>query len=320
MTELRRLESVAIVALIGAGLIGAGWAVQFLMAGYRVVAWDPAASWSDQLLTSVRRAFANLQVDEEQQVLLLEKLAFADSCEEAVALADFVQENGPEDIETKRTLVEEIATIAPENVVIASSTSGLLMSDLQQGCHAPERMIVGHPFNPVYLMPLVEVIGGRQTSKRVVAWLCSFYRSIGMKPVECESETIGFIANRLQEALFRESLHMIDAGEATAEQIDDVVRFGPGLRWAFMGPFLTYHLAGGRGGMRAFFESFGDTLRMPYSRLEAPPLSDELVGKVIDECDAVYGQYNTDELEVWRDNNIRILRRELQLLEDWPAS
>ena len=320
MSELRGLESVATIGLVGAGLIGAGWAIQFLMAGYRVVAWDPAVDWADQLQTSVRHAFANLQVDEEQQALFLERLVFVDSCEEAVSLADFVQENGPEDIGTKRSLIAEIARVAPEDVVIASSTSGLLMSDLQEGCQAPSRLIVGHPFNPVYLMPLVEVVGGRQTSAHVVEWLCDFYRSIGKKPVACESETIGFVANRLQEALFRESLHMIDAGEATAQQIDDVVRFGPGLRWAFMGPFLTYHLAGGRGGMRAFFESFGDTLQMPYSRLEAPPLSDELVGKVVQECEEVYGQHNIDALDEWRDKNIRILTRELQPLKDWSAS
>ena len=320
MSELRKPESVATIALVGAGLIGAGWAVQFLMAGYRVVAWDPAARWSDHLLTYVRRAFANLQVDENQQVLLLENLVFADCCDDAVSLADFVQENGPEDIEVKRSLLEEIASIAPEDVVIASSTSGLLMSDLQQGCHAPSRLVVGHPFNPVYLMPLIEVVAGRQTSTIVVDWLCSFYRSIEKEPVACKAETVGFIANRLQEALFRESLHMINAGEATAEQIDHVVQFGPGLRWAFMGPLLTYHLAGGRGGMRAFFENFGDTLLMPYSRLAAPQLSDELVSKVVNECEQAYGQYNIDELDEWRDRNIQMLTRELQSLEDWSAS
>ncbi len=320
MPELRSHEAVRTVAVVGAGLIGAGWAVQFLMAGFRVIAWDSAAGWSDRLQTTISNALSNLEIDEQRQRQLLERLEFADSCEDAVASADFVQENGPEDAETKRSLIEDIANITPEDVVIASSTSGLLMSDLQQACRAPARLIVGHPFNPVYLMPLVEVVAGELTSAQVVEWLRVFYQSIGKKPVVCEAETTGFIANRLQEALFRESLHMVDADEATAEQIDDVMRFGPGLRWAFMGPFLTYHLAGGKGGMRSFFESFGDTLALPYSRLEAPLLSNGLADKVIRQCDDAYQQYSADDLESWRDMNIRILIRELQSLEDLPAS
>lgn len=320
MPELRSHEAVSKVAVVGAGLIGAGWAVQFLLAGLRVVAFDSAAGWSDRLRAIIGDAFSNLEVDGRRQIQLLERLEIADNCDDAVVSADFVQESGPEDAATKRLLVEEIASIAPEDVVIASSTSGLLMSDLQQGCRAPSRLVVGHPFNPVYLMPLVEVVAGQHTSAEAVDWLSAFYESIGKKPVICEAETTGFIANRLQEALFRESLHMVEAGEATAEQIDDVMRFGPGLRWAFMGPFLTYHLAGGRGGMRRFFESFGDTLTLPYSRLEAPPLSNELIGKVIRQCDDAYRLYSSDELENWRDRNIRTLTRELRSLEDLSAS
>jgi len=316
MSKLRSLDSVATVALVGAGLIGAGWAVQFLLAGYRVVAWDPAVKWSEQLQKDVGRAFSRLQIVEHEQVRLLKQLTFADSCKDAVAQADFVQENGPEEIGTKRTLLLEIASIAPSDVVIASSTSGLLMTDLQQGCRAPARLVVGHPFNPVYLMPLVEVVGGEQTSSNAISWLCSIYRSLGKKPVHCKSETVGFIANRFQEAVFREALHMIEADEATVEQIDDVVRFGPGLRWAFMGPFLTYHLAGGHGGMRAFFENFGDTLQMPYSRMAAPPMSEELIANVIRGCEEAYGQYDLTKLDEWRDRNIRTLTSQLQSLTD----
>jgi len=311
---------VATVALVGSGLIGAGWAVQFLLAGYRVMAWDPAAKWSEQLLKDVRRAFSHLQIDEDEQVRLLNQLAFASSCKDAVTQADFVQENGPEEIETKRTLLVEIASIAPPDVIIASSTSGLLMTDLQQGCRSPDRLIIGHPFNPVYLMPLVEVVGGEQTSPEAIEWICSFYRNLGKKPVQCESETVGFIANRFQEAVFREALHMIEADEATVQQIDDVVRFGPGLRWAFMGPFLTYHLAGGHGGIRAFFENFGDTLQMPYSRLAAPPMSEELMANVIRGCEEAYGQYDITELDEWRDSNIQTLTSQLESLTDRPVS
>lgn len=320
MSKFRKLDSIEKVALIGSGLIGAGWAVQFLLAGYRVVAWDPAVKFSAQLRKDVRRAFSHLQVVEDEQDRLLKGLTFAESCEAAVARADFVQENGPEDLGNKRSLLKEIASLAPTDVVIASSTSGLLMSDLQQGCRAPARLVVGHPFNPVYLMPLVEVVGGDQTSPHAVTWLCSFYRCLGKKPVHCETETVGFIANRFQEAVFREALHMIDAGEATVEQIDDAVRFGPGLRWAFMGPFLTYHLAGGTGGIRSFFENFGDTLQMPYSRLAAPLLSEELIANVIGSCEETYGQYDLTELDEWRDGNIRTLTSQLQPLTDRTVS
>ena len=158
-------------------------------------------------------------------------------------------------------------------------------------------------------MPLVEIAGGRHTSAEVIDWLAGFYRGMGKEAIVCHSENIGFIANRLQEALFREALHMVAAGEATVHQIDKAVCCGPGYRWAFMGPFLTYHAAGGRGGMRAFFESFGETLSQPYSRLRAPALNRSSAGyKVVRACDAAYGRFSMEELDEWRDSNLRVLK------------
>jgi len=312
MPKLRDYNSLREVAIIGAGLIGAGWATQYLLAGFKVVAWDPAQDWRCRLRNSVRAALSRLRVEPERQDDLLGKIAFAESCEEAASKADFVQECGPEDLDTKRSLFAQLCVAAPAHVVIASSTSGLPMSDLQGHCSSPSRLVIGHPFNPVYLMPLVEIVGGRHTSPEVIDWLAGFYRSMGKEAVVCHKETIGFIANRLQEALFREALYMVEADEATVDQLDKAVRFGPGLRWSFMGPFLTYHTAGGHGGIRAFFQSFGGTLSQPYSRLPAPALTEELIGKVVRECEEAYGGLSMEEIDEWRDRNLQALASELR--------
>lgn len=312
MPVLRSHDSLSKVAIIGAGLIGAGWATQYLLAGFDVAAWDPARGWREALRNHVRNALARLQVEPVRQAALLKNIAFAGSCEEAASDADFVQESGPEDADIKRSLLARVCAVAPADVVIASSTSGLSMTDLQAHCIAPSRLAVGHPFNPVYLIPLVEVAGGRHTSAEVIDWLAGFYRGMGKEAIVCRSENIGFIANRLQEALFREALHMVAAGEATVHQIDKAVCYGPGFRWAFMGPFLTYHAAGGAGGMRAFFQSFGDTLSQPYSRLRAPALNRNLKDKVVRACDEAYGQFSMEEIDAWRDRNLQVLKTGLR--------
>ena len=312
MPALRDHDSLSKVAVIGAGLIGAGWATQYLLAGFELAAWDPARGWRDRLRKHVHNALARLQVEPVRQAALLKNLSFAGSCEEAASDADFVQESGPEDADIKQSLLARICAVAPADVVIASSTSGLSMTDLQARCTAPWRLAVGHPFNPVYLVPLVEVAGGRHTSPEVIDWLAGFYRGMGKEPIVCHSENIGFIANRLQEALFREALHMVAAGEATVHQIDKAVCCGPGIRWAFMGPFLTYHAAGGRGGMRAFFQSFGDTLSQPYSRLSAPALNRNLEDEVVRACDEAYGRLSMEEIDEWRDRNLQVLKAGLR--------
>ena len=312
MPALRDHDSLRTVAVIGAGLIGAGWTTQYLLEEFEVVAWDPARGWQERLRNYVRNALARLQLKPARQAALLKNIALAGSCEEAASGADFVQESGPEDADIKRSLLARVCAVAPADVVIASSTSGLPMTDLQAHCIAPSRLAVGHPFHPVYLMPLVEVAGGRHTSAEVIDWLAAFYRRMGKEAIVCHSENIGFIANRLQEALFREALHMVAAGEATVGQIDKAVCCGPGFRWAFMGPFLTYHAAGGRGGMRAFFQNFGATLAQPYSRLSAPALNRNLKDKVIRACDEAYGRLSMAEVDDWRDRNLQVLKAGLQ--------
>lgn len=293
--------------IVGTGLIGAGWTALFLRHGFRVTAWDPAPRFEEALLTRLSQIFQRLHLAPAEQAQLLDALDFAGSARALATEVDFIQENAPEDLETKRRTISQLDEAAAPGVVIASSSSGLPMSDLQAGCAGAHRLVVGHPFHPVYLLPLVEIVAGEATAPETVSWAESFYRSVGKTPVVCDSETIGYIGNRLQEAIFREALHMIDAGEATAEQIDAVITQGPGLRWSFMGPFLCYHLTGGEAGIRGFFERFGASLVQPYSRLHAPELTEALLGQVVGQTEQAYGGLSLEELEGWRDDLLQRL-------------
>ena len=296
------LNEVQHVAVIGTGLIGAGWVAQFLLYGLKTSVWDPAPDFEDRLMGQLQDVFSRLHVDQDHQARCLNALNFAENLEAAAASAQFIQENGPENLQVKRGILEELARAVPPDVVIASSASGLPMSELQQGCLHPERLVIGHPFNPVYMIPLVEIVAGSLTGAETVTWVEGFYRSLGKAPVVCDRENVGFIANRLQEALFREALHMVKAGDATVGQIDDVVRYGLGVRWAFMGPFLSYHFAGGREGLSGFFERFGETISEPYSRLQAPELSQELIDSVLDQGELAFGGQSIEDAEQWRDD------------------
>jgi carnitine 3-dehydrogenase len=208
---------------------------------------------------------------------------------EAVAEAEFVQESVPENIDLKQALYARLGELVPEDVVICSSTSGLSMTDIQARCATPERTVVGHPFNPPYLMPLVEIVGGKATAPEAVAWAADFYRLAGKAPLVMKKEIPGFIATRLQEAVWREALHMVANDEATVEQIDMAMVNGPGPRWAFMGPCMTFHVGGGEGGMAYNLEQFGPALKLPWTRLEAPELTQELRDRMVDGCEEMAG-------------------------------
>jgi len=212
------------------------------------------------------------------------RLAFHADLAGAVADADLVQENGPEDGAVKRRILADIDRVTPPEVIIASSTSGFAMTMLQADCVNPQRCVVGHPFNPPYLIPLVEVVGGRLTDPAAVDWLTGFYRAVGKRPLRLSRELPGFVANRLQEAMWREALHMVATGEATVEEIDASIAHGPGLRWALMGPILTFHLAGGPRGMAHMLDHFGAALLEPWTRLQAPPLTEELRERLVQGC------------------------------------
>src|SRR5215470_12087514 len=202
---------------------------------------------------------------------------------------------------TRQRTARPSAGSARPDVIIASSTSGFAMSMLQADCNHPERCVVGHPFNPPYLIPLVEVVGGDLTDQAAVDWLVAFYASIGKRPLRLTRELPGFVGNRLQEALWREALHMVAAGEATVEEIDEAIAYGAGLRWAQMGPCLTFHLAGGSGGMQYMLEHFGAALLEPWTRLQAPPLTSELRERMVEGCLREAGGRSVAELERLRD-------------------
>jgi carnitine 3-dehydrogenase len=304
-------EEVRTVTCVGAGVIGGGWVAYFLARGYRVVAWDPAEDAGSRLRHLVEAAWPALTELGLADGASLDHLTVEPDLATACAQTDFVQESAPEDLELKRRLLADIDAATPEHVVISSSTSGYGMSEMQVGCAHPERTVVGHPFNPPYLIPLVEVVGGSATSADVVDWTADFFRHAGKSVIRMEREVPGFVANRLQEALWREALHMVEAGEATVEEIDLSITDGPGLRWALQGPMLTFHLAGGQGGMAHMLDHFGPSLLSPWTRLEAPELTPELRDAVVAGCEREADGRSIDELVAERDRGVIAILRAL---------
>lgn len=276
--------SVTRVACIGAGPIGGGWAAYFLARGYRVTSYLHAESEYDALMRLLDTAWASLEQIGLAAGASRDHFAWTTDLAEAVAGAGFVQESVPEALELKQDLYATLGDLVDPQVVIASSTSGLSMSDIQAKCRTPERTVVGHPFNPPYLLPLVEMIGGAKTDPAAVAWAEAFYRHAGKAPLVLRKEVPGFIATRLQEAIWREALHMVANGEATVAQIDQAVVNGPGPRWALMGPCEIFHVGGGEGGMAYCLEQFGPALKLPWTRLAAPELTPELRAAMVDGC------------------------------------
>lgn len=291
-------------AALGAGVIGSGWVARALGAGLDVTAWDPAPGAEAQLRANVANAWPALERAGLAAGASPERLRVVATVEECVAQADFIQESAPEREELKLALHERVSRAAKPDAIIASSTSGLLPSDFYARTLHPERGVVGHPFNPVYLLPLVEVLGGDKTSGEAIDAAMSFYASIRMRPLRVRKEVPGFIADRLLEALWREALHLVNDGVATTGEIDDAIRYGAGIRWSFMGTFLTYTLAGGEAGMRHFMQQFGPALELPWTKLVAPQLTDELIDRVVDGTSRQTGGRDIKALERYRDDCI----------------
>ncbi len=294
-------EQVRRVGIVGAGVIGGGWALHYLRTGFDVDVYDPAPEARADLLRLAEQTWPLLERMGLRDGARPDRLACHDSLAAAVAQADLVQENAPEDGPVKRRVLADVDRAARPEVVIASSTSGFAMTMLQADCEHPERCVVGHPFNPPYLIPVVEVVGGARTDPAAVDWLARFYAGTGKRPLRLSRELPGFVGNRLQEALWREALHMVAAGEATVEEIDASIAYGPGLRWALMGPCLTFHLAGGGGGMAHMLDHFGAALEEPWTRLAAPPLTAELRDRMIEGCLQQADGRSVAELERLRD-------------------
>lgn len=289
------------VGIVGAGVIGGGWALHYLRMGLDVDVYDPAPNARRDLLRMLDGTWPLLERMGLRDGASPGRLSFHADLAAAVREADVVQENSPEDSTLKRSVIAAIDRAARPDAVIASSTSGFAMTMLQADCARPERCVVGHPFNPPYLIPLVEVVGGERTDPAAVDWLADFYAAAGKRPLRLSRELSGFVGNRLQEAMWREALHMVAAGEATVGEIDEAIAYGPGLRWALMGPCLTFHLAGGSEGMAHMLDHFGAALLEPWTRLQAPPLTPELRDRMIEGCLREADGRSVAELERLRD-------------------
>lgn len=292
------------VAVVGCGVIGAGWAARMLLNGVDVSIADPspaAESVLVQVLENAKAAYDELGLATDTQGSYL----MANSVAEAVARAELIQESVPERHDIKAAVLKEIEAGAPPDAIIGSSTSGIRPSVMQQEMIHPERLVVAHPYNPVYLLPIVEIVGGDQTTLVNVRRAQAFYAGLGMKPVHVRVEIDAFVGDRLLEALWREALWLVNDGVATTQEIDDIMTHGFGLRWAQMGLFETYRVAGGVGGFRHFVEQFGPTLEWPWSKLtDTPAFTPELVDKLVEQSDDQSGHHTIDELERIRDQNL----------------
>jgi 3-hydroxyacyl-CoA dehydrogenase len=265
------------IAVIGAGVIGASWAAYYLARGFRVVAADVADGAEARLRAWIDEYWPTLEELGLDERASKDSLAFTASLAEAARGADFIQENGPERIGIKRSILAEIESTAASGTIIASSSSGLLMSDVQQGMKHPERLVLGHPFNPPHLIPLVEVLGGRLTAPETVDAALAFYTEIGKKPIRINREVPGHVANRLQDALWREMFHLVQEGVTSVADIDTAIQYGPGLRWAIMGPFLNLAASGGDGGITHALEHLGPAMREWAEDLGEYPETDDYI-------------------------------------------
>ncbi|NRF72310.1 L-carnitine dehydrogenase [Aquincola sp. S2] len=298
------ITSIKTFAAVGTGVIGGGWVARALANGLDVIACDPAAGAERSLRETVDNAWPALVKLGLAPGASPSRLRFVDSIEACVAEADFIQESAPEREDLKLQLHAQISAAARPDALIASSTSGLLPSHFHADARHPERCLVGHPFNPVYLLPLVELVGGKNTAPAALAAAAQVYSALGMRPLLVRKEVPGFIADRLLEALWREALHLVNDGVASTGEIDDAIRFGAGIRWSFMGSFLTYTLAGGELGMRHFMSQFGPALKLPWTQLVAPELTEALIDRVVDGTAAQQGARSIRALERYRDDCI----------------
>ncbi|MAC62159.1 MAG: 3-hydroxybutyryl-CoA dehydrogenase [SAR116 cluster bacterium] len=302
--KLLNLDEVKNITSIGAGPIGGGWTAFFLSKGFRVTSYLHDPSEKEMFMKIVKTAWKSLEQLGLSKNASLKNLSVTSDLEQSLEGAHFVQESAPEKLELKQDLYNFMGKILPDNIVISSSTSGFMMSDIQKKCSTPERTIIGHPFNPPYILPLVEIVGGDKTRKDVVDWAFSFYKYAGKAPLKLKKEIPGFVATRLQEALWREALHMVDNGEATPEDIDTALINGPAPRMVVQGQCMAFHVACGEGGMATNLDQFGPALKWPWTRLEAPDLTKELRNKMVEGCNIMAGNTKFEDLVSSRDNAI----------------
>ncbi len=306
-------------SVIGGGVIGAGWAARLALGGIDVAVHDPAPDIRcrvEAVLANAGRAVAKLTSAPQPAP---GAMTFAESIGEAAAGSDLIVEAVPERLDIKQRVYAEAEDAAPESALIASSTSGIVPTKLQAEMTRPGRLVVAHPFNPVYLMPLVEVVGGQSTAPEAIEQAMALFRDLGMHPLHVRVEIDAFIADRLMEAAWREALWLVHDGVATTAEIDDAIRFGFGLRWAQMGMFETYRTAGGEGGLRQFLKQFGPCLQWPWTKLtDVPELTDALIDTIATQSDTQSGDYTLADLERIRDDNLVGILQALKA-NDWGA-
>jgi carnitine 3-dehydrogenase len=289
------------IAIVGTGLIGASWAAYYLARGFDVVATDPASNAEASLRKYVEEAWELLTEAGLSTGASRDRLKFTSSMQEALADADFVQENGPERPDFKAKLFADMDDATPPDSILASSSSSLTMDVIQSLCKRPERCVIGHPFNPPHIIPLVEIVGGAKTSEETIDRAMAFYGSIGKKPIRLYKALVGHVANRLQAALYKEILYLVQEGVLSVEDADIAVCYGPGLRWGVMGPSLQWHVGGGSGGIHHFMEHLMGPLAGMMSVLGTPQVTDELKQIVVDGVVGEAGNQSVDSLA--RDEN-----------------
>ena len=269
------------IAVIGTGVIGSGWIVRFLAHNKKVIAYDKDIRLKKKIIKEIKRTWPYVRKLFNKKKLKLKNFKYVTPIQEALKEADFVQECAPENYKVKTKLMEIIGKYSKPNVIISSSSSGLLPSRIYSKCKNPSRTIIAHPFNPVYMLPGVEIVPGKRTKKNFLKKAYKFYKYISMNPIMIKKELPGYLSDRLQEALWREALHIVNEGYASTKELDRAIEDGPGMRWSLMGTFLTFHLAGGNAGMKHMLEQFGPALKLPWTKLKAPKLSNKLSNRVI---------------------------------------
>ena len=274
------MSKIKTVGIVGTGVIGTGWIIRNLAHNKIVHAYDQNKNLKNYVLKEIKRTSKSIKKLFGKKILI-KNLKFFNSLEKALSNVDFVQESVLENYKVKTDLIQKISKYVKSNLVISSSSSGLLPSKIFSKCKNPQRGIIGHPFNPAYLLPAVEIVPGKKTTRKFLSDANKYYKSISMRPIMLKKELPGYLSDRLQEALWREGLHIINENYATTQELDRAIEDGPGLRYSIMGTFLTFHLAGGNAGMKHMLKQFGPALKLPWTKLKAPKLTNKLSDKLI---------------------------------------
>ena len=274
------MSKIKTVGIVGTGVIGTGWIIRNLAHNKIVHAYDQNKNLKNYVLKEIKRTSKSIKKLFGKKILI-KNLKFFNSLEKALSNVDFVQESVLENYKVKTDLIQKISKYVKSNVIISSSSSGLLPTKIFSKCKNPQRGIIGHPFNPAYLLPAVEIVPGKKTTRKFLSDANKYYKSISMRPIMLKKELPGYLSDRLQEALWREGLHIINENYATTQELDRAIEDGPGLRYSIMGTFLTFHLAGGNAGMKHMLKQFGPALKLPWTKLKAPKLTNKLSSKLI---------------------------------------